>query len=119
MNPTQIFEFVMNSINQKIIKFNWVPLAEITLGPVAQRGRDARPGLASIDAARAAQPGRPAQRMAHGGAMCGSGAARRAGGGMALVRGKRPRSGGSPARGRRTAARRRRARLRSGRRRGQ
>jgi hypothetical protein len=26
MNPTQIFEFVMNWINQKIIKFNRVPL---------------------------------------------------------------------------------------------
>jgi hypothetical protein len=26
MNPTQIFEFARNWINQKIIKFNWVPL---------------------------------------------------------------------------------------------
>jgi hypothetical protein len=40
------------------------------------------------------------------------------GGGTAPVRGKRPRSGGSPVREWRTTARRRRARLRSGRRRG-
>jgi hypothetical protein len=62
------------------------------------RPRGARPGLASAGAARAA----------HGGATRG-GTARRAGDDMTPVRGKRLRSSGSPARERRTAARRRRA----------
>jgi hypothetical protein len=112
MNPTQFFEFVMNWINQKIIKFNRVPLGQnhdrpsrtARARPAATR---ARPGLAPVGAAHTAQPGRPAQCAAHGasGARRRNARRRRC---TAPACGKRPKNGGSSVRGRRTAARRRR-----------
>jgi hypothetical protein len=134
MNPTQKFKFVMNWINQKIIKFNRVPLGRNHARP--SRTARARPmatrGAAHVHGAGAAGlslgrcsargPARPTSaarvarreraRVAHDG-----GAARRAGGGTAPARGKQLKNGGSPAQGRRMAVWRRRARLRSGRRR--
>jgi hypothetical protein len=52
MNPTQIFEFAMNWINQKIVKFNWVPLGQnrarpnrtVRAWPAATRGMAQRGG---------------------------------------------------------------------------
>jgi hypothetical protein len=45
MNPTQIIEFVMNWINQKIIKFNQVPLSRNHAWP--SRTTRARPACAA------------------------------------------------------------------------
>jgi hypothetical protein len=102
MNSTQIFEFVMNWINQKIIKFNRVPLG----------WNRARPRCTVRGAARGHAGHGPRARPT-----ATRGVARAAHGvGTTPVRGKRLRSSGSPARERRTAARRRQARLWSGRR---
>jgi hypothetical protein len=111
MNPTQIFEFVMNWINQKIIKFNRVPLGRNRSAHMHSAWHDPRPCGARPACAVLARPAcaahghagrgpawpRPSRRAAHDGATRG-GAARRPGDDMELVHGKRLRSSGSPAR---------------------
>jgi hypothetical protein len=116
MNPTQIFEFAMNWINQKIIKFNRVPLGQ-------NRARPSRTARAWPTATwahgpwpRGAQPSsaspRNALRTARARARCMAAARRRRVGddwGM----------GGSPVQGRWRGAASTGEQLQSGRRHGQ
>jgi hypothetical protein len=83
MNPTQIFEFAMNWINQKIVKFNWVPLGQNRARP--NRTVRAWPMLAALarplcaahglDRRSVHGPARPARATL--GARCERGARRR------------------------------------------
>jgi hypothetical protein len=107
MNPTHIFEFVMNWINQKIIKFNRVPLGRNRSAQMYSawrwRGPRVRP-TATRGATRLSLGRCGARRTAHGASA--RGAARRAGDDLVPVRGKRLRA---VAHRRGTAARHRRA----------
>jgi hypothetical protein len=107
MNPTHIFEFVMNWINQKIIKFNRVPLGRNRSAQMysARRWRGPRVRPTATRGATRLSLGRcGARRTAHGASA--RGAARRAGDDLVPVRGKRLRA---VAHRRGTAARHRRA----------